>query len=65
MELARPWAPYIYYMNNDNTVAFEDPVSAQSTISGPVANLHADTVKKTDGIHAYTKSINRVIVEVV
>jgi len=65
MELARPWAPYIYYMNNDNTLVFEDPASAQSTVSGPVLNLHKDMIKRTQGIPSYTKTINRVIVEVI
>ena len=64
MELARPWAPYIYYQNNDNTVIFEDQISSQ-TSSGSVMNLSADMIQSMQGIPSITKTINRVIVKVI
>jgi len=63
LELARPWAPYIYYEATRNTVVFEDPLTAQVT-TGSNLELHADTIKSMSGVHSITKNINRVIIEV-
>ena len=62
-DLVAPWAPYIYYKAETNTVVISDPISAQSGV-GPKMNIPAELIQKIHGMPSYTKKIQRVLITV-
>jgi len=65
LEIARPWAPYIYYAHSTNTLFFVDAHTANTGITSSVVELTDEMVLSAQGLKSRRKTVNRVVLEIV